>query len=129
MVSLHKSWYSILPGTNEQFYRFIGHGHNWLKKATWVELSDMMTERFKMYPLGGGVRFPGSEIEQKTFRFQLPNRNLWWRAGVPSGGARIDAAREGMRIVQGTGDTIDQAALNAILALWELTWLRARGAK
>ncbi len=127
MVSLHNSWYSILPGTRKQFYCFIGHDIGWLSKATWLELSEMMTERFKMHPLGGGVRFSGTEMEQKTFSFHLPRENIWWRAGVPSGGARIDAARENMRTVQGIGDTIDEAALRAILALWELTWRRARG--
>jgi len=122
---LARAWSSRLPGTPEQFAAFMGVSRRALSALTWESISDLATERFGMYPLGGGVKFAGTSLEEKTFRFQPPREDLWWRAGVPSGGARIDKGAGDGRYVCGTGETIDVAALRAFITLWELTWLRA----
>lgn len=122
---LARSWSGRLPGTQEQFAAFMGVPRRALSALTWETLSDLATERFGMYALGGGVKFAGTSLEEKTFRFQPPRKDLWWRAGVPFGGAWIDKGGGDGRYVSGTGETIDVAALRAFITLWELTWLRA----
>ena len=124
---LARVWHHQLPGTHEEFARFLGIERRAISRLTWASLSEIMRERFQMYPLGGGVKFPGTKLELKTFRFQLPHQSRWWRAGVPVGGAQIDSACEPLRFFTGAGKTLDEAALSAVLGLWELTWRRAQG--
>lgn len=124
---LTEAWSKILPGTRDEFCRFMGVRPRKLSVMTWDVLSELMWERFGMSSLGGGQRFVGTEMEEKMFRFGMPKQHRWWRTGVPAGGARIDRASEGMRCVQGWGSTLDVAAMSAALVLWELTWRRAKG--
>ncbi len=121
---LARAWHRQLPGTQSEFAHFLGIERRAISRLTWASLSELMEERFKIYPLGGGVKLAGTKLELKTFRFQPPHQNIWWRKGVPAGGAQIDSASDGALLI-GTGKTIDEAALSAVLGLWELTWRRA----
>ena len=125
MNVLNSAWHGHLRGTPEQFARFVGLGLDELASVSWERLSEVVAKRFDLQALGGGVRFPGSAIEDKTFSFRMPRCRKWWRIGVPSGGAQIDSSSEMSKTVNGRGKTADEAALSAVLALWELTWLRA----
>lgn len=123
---LERTWHDQLPGTPAEFSRFLGVELEDLRAPSWEDLSTF-AERLELLPLGGGVRFAGSALEEKTWRFQLPRRSLWIRAGVPRGGARLDPATAGCTYMQGRGPTLEAAALAALLGLWELTWRRAKG--
>ncbi len=122
---LDRVWYSILPGTREEFARFMGCTVKALQHADVEYVSDLAVERFGIYALGGGYRFPGTGLEERTFRFKPPSCHLWRWAGLP-GRARIDRATECV-VISGHGKTPAEAALSAMLGLWELTYLRGMG--
>ncbi len=122
---LAKTWTRNLPGTREEFARFLGVELADLRTPTWEDLSEIARRRLDLIPLGGGIRFPGTELEEKTWRFAYPRRERWIRAGVPRGGARLDAAGGDGRFFLGRGPTLEAAALGALLVAWELTYLRA----
>lgn len=125
MNLLAKTWTKQLPGTRTEFAKFLGVSLEDLRNPSWENLSELAGRRLGLIPLGGGIRFQGSDLEEKTWRFALPHRERWIRAGVPRGGARLDRASDHCRFFQGRGATLEAAALAALLVAWELTYLRA----
>lgn len=122
---LGRTWSTNLPGTPKQFARFLGVSLEDLRTPTWEDLSEIARRRLGLIPLGGGIRFAGTELEEKTWRFAPPHRDRWIRAGVPRGGARLDGGSGDGRAFRGIGKTLEAAALSALLVAWELTYLRA----
>lgn len=122
---IQDAWYSCLPGTRAEFLVFLGVDEAEIQAGNWDSFSKIGHERFGLIPLGGGMKYAGTELEQFTFKMRPSRKKRFWRAGIPAPGAWIDEARDGYVGFIGSGKTLDVAALSALMVLWELTYLRA----
>jgi hypothetical protein len=96
-----------------------------LEVLNWEDVATIASIRFGMISLGGKSQYAGTPLERIMFSFRPPLRDLWWQIGVPGTGAQIDRVSKNNGMVCGRAANTDQAALRAMLTLWELTYRRA----
>lgn len=120
MTLVSDCWHRFCPGTKEEFAHFIGLPLKALQSITWDKLAEQVQKEFGCASLGGGGR-----MDQFTFKFRLPRQPIHWKRGLPPGGAYLDEACEGHDYVQGVGNTLNHAAVAAMIGFWELPYRRA----
>lgn len=124
-MSLNDIWHDRLQGSREEFADFLGVKLSAIDAMTWVDVMQIAWDRFAMQATGGGLRFAGTGLQEYTYRIQLPAYPQHCKDGLPGRGSTIEARNELHRWFIGSGSTVDNAALSAVLVCWDLLYLRA----